>query len=270
MPLLLTLARGAATGLGKRPSARAVLPPVRLTAPPVRIDPARVAAYAEVCGFHPPLRDRDPLPLTYPHVLGFPLTARLMAARDFPLPLMGLVHTSVEIGATALPTLADRPELVVHAEELAPHPRGTQVVVVTQARLDGEAVWTDRSTYLARHRTDRPAPGERPAEPDDLPVLARWELPAGLGRRHARVTGDWNPIHLFPATARPFGFRRAIVHGMWTAARCLAAQPAGVRRFRADFRSPVPLPSTVRYAASGGRFTLRSPAGRLHLSGTAA
>ncbi|MBY8878161.1 MaoC/PaaZ C-terminal domain-containing protein [Actinacidiphila acidipaludis] len=282
MALLLTLALGAVTGVGKRPSPASPLPDVRLTEPGVPIAPARVAAYARVCGFPRPASgdagaagdagDAE-LPLTYPHILGFPLAARIMAARGFPLPLMGLVHTSVDIVAHVRLTVADRPELVVHAAELRSHRRGTEVVMVTEARLAGAVVWTDRSTYLARHAVDETraaapdhADPDGPAAPDGpLPVVDTWRLPADLGRRHARVSGDYNPIHLHPVTARPLGFPRAIVHGMWTVARCAAAAP-GATRITAEFRRPVLLPSTVEYAADGPRFEVRSRAG-LHVTG---
>ena len=180
-----------------------------------------------------------------------------MARRDFPLPLMGLVHTSIEITSR---TAADarRPARTrwSHAEELRPHRRGTEVVVVTEARVGGELVWADRSTYLARHPVRGAAadgtggPGavrrgrRRPRRDEPLPVVERWQLPAGLGRRHARVSGDYNPIHLSALTARPLGFPRAIAHGMWTVARCGAALP-GHRR-PARFRAPVTLPSRGR------------------------
>ncbi|BBA99407.1 putative dehydratase [Actinacidiphila reveromycinica] len=298
MALLLTLGRGALTGIGKRPSAGAALPRLRLAEPEVRIDPARMARYAEVCGYSPAA---DRVPLTYPHILGFPLAARVMAARDFPLPLMGLVHTSIEITAHRPLTVDDRPEIAVHAEELRPHRRGTEAVLVTEARIGGAAVWTDRSTYLARHAADRPpeqhagpeagqvsgpgadgardadADGGRNAEADGgrdsgqdaggaLPAVEEWRLPAGLGRQHARVSGDYNPIHLHALTARPLGFSRAIAHGMWTVARCAAALDL-TERVRAQFRAPVPLPSTVTFAASGDRFELRSHRG-VHLTGS--
>ncbi|NUS12322.1 MAG: hypothetical protein HOY69_13140 [Streptomyces sp.] len=260
---MLTLGRGALTGLAKRPSPGARLAPARFTAPAVRIDPVRAAAYARVCGHEP----ATALPLTYPHVLGFPLAARLMAARAFPLPLLGLVHTSVAISALAPLTAADRPDLSVRTEGLHPHRRGTEVALVTEAHLDGELVWQDVSTYLARHRV----PGREPAEsapPDDggLPVVARWELPGDLGRRHARVSGDYNPIHLYALTARPFGFPRAIVHGMWSVARCAADRPEATA-LTAEFRRPVLLPSTVEYAAADTRFELRSGP-HLHVAGT--
>ncbi|MEU1619040.1 MaoC/PaaZ C-terminal domain-containing protein [Streptomyces sp. NPDC005722] len=284
MPLLLTLARGALTGAGKRPAADAPLPADRLTVPAVRVDPRRLAAYAEVCGFPP----GTGLPLTYPHVLGFPPAARLMARRSFPLPLLGLVHTWIEIVQRRPLLRGDRPGITVHAEELRPHRRGVEVVIVTEASLDGEVVWRDRSGYLARTRTGGATGGGPPAaaytdadvDVDVEPsVVAEWRLPAGLGRRHAAVSGDWNPIHLHPLTARPLGFPRAIAHGMWTVARCAAeAVPAGAETvtLRAEFKAPVLLPATVTYVASGAdasgpgetrSFAVRS-AGRLHLTGT--
>ena len=48
-------------------------------------------------------------------------------------------------------------------------------------------------------------------------------VPGDIGRRYAAVSGDRNPIHLYPLTARAFGFPRAIAHGMWLKARTLAA-----------------------------------------------
>ncbi len=144
---------------------------------------------------------------------------------------------------------------------------------MTELRADGKAVWESRSTYLARHRTDRTdtqaAGPRRERPPAPLPVVAEWRLGGDVGRRYAAVSGDRNPIHLHPLTARPFGFRRAIAHGMWTAARSLAAYgvpPAA--RVRAEFRAPVLLPGAVTYRAEPGRFELRGEDGRVHLTGT--
>ncbi|MFF3252230.1 MaoC family dehydratase [Actinacidiphila glaucinigra] len=281
MPLMLTLARGVLTGLGKHPDAEAPLPAEPATAPAVRVDPRRLAAYAEVCGFPPAER----LPLTYPHILGFPLAARLMARRSFPLPLLGLVHTWIEIVQRRPLLPGDRPDIAVHAEESRPHRRGVEVVMVTEASVGGEVVWRDRSGYLARTRASdaegggTAGGGTTAAAATGLPAVAEWRLPAGLGRRHAAVSGDWNPIHVHPLTARPLGFPRAIAHGMWTVARCAAeAVPADAETvtLRAEFRAPVLLPGTVTYAASDGDawgpgrvrdIAVRS-GDRIHLTGT--
>ncbi|WP_030548335.1 MaoC/PaaZ C-terminal domain-containing protein [Streptomyces albus] len=316
--LMPALGRGVLTGIGKRPSPGAPLPGTRLLLPAARIDAGRVVRYARVCGF----RETDPLPLTYPHILGFPLAARLMGDRAFPLPLLGLVHTGIEITQHRALRPHDRPELTVAIPRLLPHRRGTEAEVVTEARIDGELVWTDRSTYLARHRTaeapeaaeaghgadasgaaetggareSAPAPeSSQSASPapesaapeasapdarasrgdgaDGLPAAAVWQLPAGLGRHHAAVSGDYNPIHLHPLTARPLGFPRAIAHGMWTFARCVAETDASSAErvtVRAEFKAPVLLPSTVVYHRLGAAFELRGgrDGSRLHLTGT--
>jgi acyl dehydratase len=265
------LARGALRSPFKRPAPDAAVPRARLLLPGVRVDLARLAAYERVCGF--PTGEPE-LPVTYPHVLGFPLAMRLMSGRDFPLPLLGLVHTSIEIvRGGALPADGEY-EVSAFVEGLAPHRRGTEATVVTGLRLGGDVVWESRSTYLARHRTEAgpqergvAVAGARGGGP--LPVVAEWSLAEDVGRRYGAVSGDRNPIHLHGLTARLFGFPRAIAHGMWTVARCLAAHgTGGSARVRAGFRAPVLLPGTVSYAAeSGGRFELRGPDGRLHLSG---
>ncbi|MEV6958968.1 MaoC/PaaZ C-terminal domain-containing protein [Streptomyces sp. NPDC051207] len=275
------LARGALLSPFRRPRPDADFPRARLVLPGLRVDQARLAAYERVCGF--PTGD-DALPVTYPHVLGFPLAMRLMSDRAFPLPLLGLVHTSIEITRRTRLTTADPYELAVHVEGLAPHRRGTEAAVVTEARVAGQVVWESRSTYLARHggpggaetETSRESygrgePGESagPAQPPSpLPPLTHWRLGADVGRRYGAASGDRNPIHLHPLTARLFGFPRPVAHGMWTVARCLAEHgtPDAVA-VRARFRAPVLLPGTVTYAARDGRFELRGGE-RRHVSGT--
>ncbi|MBV7696912.1 MaoC/PaaZ C-terminal domain-containing protein [Streptomyces sp. TRM70350] len=260
----LPLVTGALRSPFKRPRPDAEFPRTRLVRSGVRVDLARLAAYERLCGFP---TGEDGLPLTYPHVLAFPLAMRLMSGRDFPLPLLGLVHTSIDLTRHTALSATGAYELAVHIAGLAPHRRGTEATVVTEALAGGEVVWESRSTYLARHRTDA-VPPAAPQERKPLPAGTEWRLGADIGRRYAAVSGDRNPIHLHPLTARLFGFPRPIAHGMWTVARCLAAHgtPEAVL-VRAEFRAPVPLPGTVEYAAEGGRFELRR-GDRLHVSGT--
>ncbi|MBO1337774.1 MaoC family dehydratase [Streptomyces sp. VRA16 Mangrove soil] len=261
--------RGAALSPFKRhPRPDAPLPGTAARLPDLQVTAEHLAAYERVCAFP---TGHAGLPVTYPHVLGFPLAMRLMSARRFPLPLLGLVHTSIEITQRQDLDPATRYELTVRIPELRPHHRGTQAAVSTELRAaDGAAtpVWESTSTYLARHRTTTPAPpATEPGTP--LPPLAEWHLPGDLGRRYGAASGDRNPIHLHPLTARVFGFPRAIAHGMWTVARCLAEfGAAGPVRVQTRFKAPVLLPGTVVYAAEGPAFALRAARGdRVHVTG---
>ena len=91
------------------------------------------------------------------------------------------------------------------------------------------------------------------------------------------MSGDHNPIHLYPLTAKALGFRRQIAHGMWSLARCVAALenrlPDAVT-VDAAFKKPIFLPGTVAVRAGRrgrrGRlaFALTSPkSGAPHLVG---
>ena len=55
-----------------------------------------------------------------------------------------------------------------------------------------------------------------------------------------------NPIHLSAPSAKLFGFRQAIAHGLWTKARALAAmlprQPIEKAEVTVEFKTPLYLP----------------------------
>jgi acyl dehydratase len=115
-----------------------------------------------------------------------------------------------------------------------------------------------------------------------VPGRVTWRLSGDLGRRYAAVSGDHNPIHLYPLTAKALGFPRQIAHGMWSLARCVAALenrlPDAVT-VEAAFKKPIFLPGTVAFGqepvrgGTGGTddgivFALTSPkSGAPHLVG---
>lgn len=252
------------------------LPDLELVLPDLEVDRGRLADYDRVCGF----RLRDALPSTYPHVLCFPLAVQLMSEPAFPFALPGLVHIANRI-IQHRPVLADEPlTLRVRANDLRPHPKGRQFDIVAEARRDDQVVWEGASTYLRRGggdgaSTESPAgPAPRDGPEVDTPRVI-WEVPADAGRRYAAVSGDRNPIHLHPLTARLFGFPRQIAHGMWTKARCLAALEGRLPdslRVAVAFKKPLVLPGRVAFVDRGDgddwRFAARDPgSGKPYLFG---
>jgi acyl dehydratase len=224
----------------------------------VRIDPEHVSQYARVCGFSADgSGPGDVLPATYPHLLAFPLHLALMTDGRFPLGAIGLVHVRNRITQHRPIRMDELLELRVRATPLEDHPRGQTFSLVSEARAGEELVWEERSTMLHREQhTDsaaqRAEAGENGPLSGSLTPVAEWRLPEDLGRRYAAVSGDRNPIHLHPLSARAFGFPRAIAHGMWTKARCLAALQERDDAFSIDvrFRKPILLPSTVSFASA--------------------
>jgi acyl dehydratase len=255
------------------------------------VDAERVAAYARVCGFGV----RDEAPATYPHLLAFPLQLDLMTGRDFPFSVLGMVHVANRIELLAPIPVGSELDVRVWAKDLRGHHRGTQMDLMAEAELGGEAVYRACSTYLHREPRDGESSDDGPkiagddgddasreeaAPSNSEPVFptAEWRLPADLGRRYASVSGDRNPIHMHGLTARLFGFPGAIVHGMWTKARCLAAFEGRLPdtfAIEIEFRAPLRIPGRVTFLSGRSvedwMFEVRSRGGeRSHAAGAIA
>jgi acyl dehydratase len=270
---LLRAALPSVPGIGSLPGVRksgADAGTLTVTRPPIAIERYHMEAYAEVCGF--PVKDTAPL--TYPHLLAFPLHMALMTDPAFPAPAIGTVHLENSITQHRPLAVGETLEVVAAVGPAKPHPKGQVFEFVTTVHVGDRVVWESTSTYLRRGRGDDSASrGLRlPTVPPGDTV---WRLPADLGRRYAGVSGDYNPIHLYPLTARALGFKRQIAHGMWTKARSVAALenrlPAAVR-VDVAFRKPVFLPGKVAFGAEqvddGYAFTLTKPGSdTVHLVG---
>jgi hypothetical protein len=240
--------------------------------PTVTAERSHVAAYASVCGF--PVKDT--LPLTYPHLLAFPLHMAIMTSPEFPYPAVGTVHLENSITAHRAIGVEEPLDVTVRAEPPRPHAKGRTVDFVAEVRAGDELVWESTSRYLRRGRGNADAPAGL-SFPEHPAGTVQWRLPADLGRRYAAVSGDHNPIHLYPWTAKALGFPRQIAHGMWSKARCVAAVenrlPEAVT-VEVAFRKPILLPGTVAFGLASGdgghAFALTRPKdGSPHLLGRA-
>lgn len=268
----LTLYRRAL--LGKKHSGEKKLPAVAVSLRDQHADPKRLELFNQACGY---LSGRE-LPAVYPHLLAFPLHLELMTTdQGFPFPLLGTVHIANSF--TRYRPISINESLDIHCRfgELEAHDKGTAFSVITEVTVKGKKVWESTSTMLSRH----PVPGgdKKEAVPeDDLKNATRetWHVPSNMGRRYGAASGDRNPIHLWPLTAKAFGFPRHIVHGMWTKSHALAklAPQIGSRPFTVAvaFKLPLFLPADVtflqRQDASGIRFDVRDKdAVKPHLKG---
>src|SRR3954451_7342273 len=233
----------------------------------------QVRAYAAVCGFPA----KDAAPLTFAHVLAFPLHMAVMASPDFPFPAIGTIHLANSITQHRPVMIGEPLQVNVHASAPRSHPKGSVVDLLVAVVADGETVWESTSTYLRRGKaaTVSTRSNDGHGSTDVVPGRATWRLAGDVGRRYAAVSGDHNPIHLYPLTAKALGFPRQIAHGMWSLARCVAALenrlPDAVT-VDAEFKKPILLPGTVAFGQDpvddGLAFALTSPkSGAPHLIG---
>ena len=219
------------------------------------------------------------LPLLYVHAMAMPLHMAIMVHPKFPIRLLGLVHWANQ--AESLKPIAPDAALDFECtlDGITASERGQMFEIHTNVKVAGEVVWREISTFLAPERKKKSSKERHAAdgEPAWGPVKEQWAVAGNAGRKFAGPSGDWNPIHVSAFTAKMFGYPKAIAHGMFSAARCLAllqaGQPLG-KPVRLDlrFKRPLLIPGEVAlHTATDGDatlFVLRVlPSGEPHIEG---
>jgi acyl dehydratase len=230
-----------------------------------RIDTAQLRRYRGALGF-----EGDAVPLTWWYLPAQRAQVATMLDDAFPFRLPGAVHTANLLRAHAAPDPAAPLLLSTSVTVQPPADNGAVLALLeTRGEQDGRPVFDCASTYLmvrGRARKD----GRPPQAP--LPAQAGWEVGARCGRRYAKLSGDWNPIHLWAWSARLMGMRQPIIHGMHSLARaCAELERLHGRRvgeLEARFRAPVPLGSSLSLGADpdAGSFTVARE-GRIAVGG---
>lgn len=246
-PSMLPLFAKAVLRANIKPGKNPVLPNIGARLNDVIADSKHLNSYRKVCGFEA----NGTLPITYPHMHAHPLFMTLLMDSRFPFPAMGLVHVRNRI--TQFRRIAEKEQLDIECSfgDLTKTDNGFEFSIITQVSTAGEQVWESESFML--FRTGGGSKGKKKAQPavEAATDVSEWKVPGDIGRRYGAVSGDRNPIHLYPLTAKLFGFKRHIAHGMWSKARCLAELDNQLpeKPFTVDvsFKLPLFIPATVKF-----------------------
>ena len=249
------------------------IPQSTLEVAALTIDPAALTRYRNFVG------STENFPLSYAYVLAQPAHFHLINQPEFPVRAVGLVHAEnhIQLFGPLDPARPIALSVAVSGDHV--RRRGREFTLRTLFKQDGQTLVTMESGCFTRvrgaPRGEHAAAAEAPPPPAQAcEQVAAVPFAANFGRRYARVSGDYNPIHLAGWLARPFGFRRAIAHGVGIMARIDAelgsADRTATRELRIRFRRPVELPSATvlhRCRTQAGAFVLLDAHGRELVSG---
>ena len=219
----------------------------------VRIPAGRVSRYVEVCGTTGSV---PAVPSLFPQVFAMPLHLKILTARAFAVRPLGIVHLRNVVRQKAEVPLDRALDIETGLVARREVDIGQEYVISTRCLVDGEVPWEAATTFVVRRPTSelrsRPArpPSVKGTMPDFEPVAVA--AAEDIGRRYARCSGDYNPIHWNERTAGWFGFRKAIAHGMWSLAATLVAAKRDVYQrpieIEARFSAPIYLPAELLVA----------------------
>ena len=214
-----------------------------------RIDADHVRRYSDAFGFPP-----GPVPLTYLYLLAQRAQLATMLDPAIPFRIVGLIHVSNDL-AMHCEVRTDAPLMLVTTLSM-PQPGdngAVECVLETVANADGKTVFTCTSRYLIKRGKRGRHASATPTVAPVGDIVGEWVVTADAGRRYAALSGDWNPIHLWPWSARLMGMHAPIIHGMETMARvCAAFEQSTNRRVTSltcCFKRAVPLGASATLLA---------------------
>lgn len=203
------------------------------------------------------LPSSNSLPVLYPHVMAGSMHMNMLSHKSFPIRLLGAVHLKNRI-IQSKPIAIDQ-VMDIHSEiggyRLVE--KGVEFDFTTRVKADNETVWDEVSTYFMAGKfggKDNPS-AESSFELTKLEASeekGQWHVPANRGKAYAKITGDYNPIHMSSLAAKLFGFKRDIAHGFGVLAQAielsgLVSEETQQNTLQVDviFKGPVFLDSNV-------------------------
>ena len=222
------------------------------------LDQGHIAQYKRFFAF----ADNNDVPLTYYYLLSQRAQMAAMLDRAFTFPIPGVVHIAnamqlVDEACSASPFLI---EVDVHQ---MPFLKGEKIFVEFDVRFKqgGITKILCSSRYLVR-RGKSPAPplNEDLSKFGERRTVANVVLQSDIGRRYARLSGDLNPIHLWPWSAKFLGFKQPIAHGMYlvgmTEASLKLEQNVPIKRIHVRFINPAVIPGDLEISKAHETFQL--------------
>jgi len=210
-------------------NAQVGLPKIDASWQGVKADPQALKQYHQTLN----LEQNQNLPLLYPHVLAGGMHMQMLTHKHFPIGLLGAVHLKNRINQTR-PIQADE-KMDIHCKlgQWRVTDKGLEFDFSTQVIINSHLVWSENSTYFKRGRFSQNNSSKGPHDNSTsvelntilaVKPLNHWLIPKNRGKTYAKISGDYNPIHISKTLAKLFGLKRDIAHGFGILAQAIACE----------------------------------------------
>lgn len=210
----------------------------------IRIDTRQLSRYNRYFAF-----SDNEIPLPFWFVFSQPAQLALFNLPQFPASVVGLVHTGLVIEKHRPGQVDDEYQVSLSVQSCEKTDKGLKISLHIVIQSNGEKVISLQSDYLSPSRDRKAGKPKSNARPFDTSEARKVEYDVRKARKYARISGDYNPIHLSSALARLFGFRQPILHGMYSVASLYAysykRNIGSDKQMRVKFKRPLFLPQSA-------------------------
>ncbi len=203
--------------------------------------------YKKICGFSK--NEADIVPISYLQSLFIGLFGKYIISSYFPITPLGLIHTFQSFEQKRAIKNSESIDLSCSLIEVNKTQKGIETTFKLDVVSNDEIVWEGLSIFLTKTKKKKK---KRLSKKEEI-ILEKKDtidVPKGTGLKYAKVSGDYNPHHLYATLAKVFGFKKAIAHGMWSLGSVIASidktYPLDEKcKIEAFFKLPIFMPATT-------------------------
>ena len=206
---------------------------------------------------------------SYVFVLGYRFLGQLLLQANIPSKLAGLIHLSTQFKfvnphdfnqdfdvKVTLTGFRQSSKGILYSFKTSLYQKGVKTIENANRVLD-------KSPTYKSSKVASVADSQEVTEQVSYQVIADHSVSLDTAWRYAKLSGDFNPIHLHNLSAKLFGLPNALIHGMynlhWSLAQIDSAQLANWQSIKVSFNRPCYLPNTMSLVSTEiGEYSLYS------------
>ena len=185
-------------------------------------------------------------------VQAFPYIVQTLVKSAIPSRLIGLVHLSAHITQHSRHDFSRPSEIEVTMAKAENTEKGIAYHVVCQFMQQGKKTLMNENVFLAKANIKSQSKVGMLTNLDDgrsSQIIADHKVTAELAWQYAKLSKDFNPIHINPWLAKLLGMKTSLIHGMynchWALSRLSSDMLASSDVIRVEFKRPCFLPSDI-------------------------
>ena len=192
---------------------------------------------------------------SYAFVLGYRFLGQLLLQANIPSKLAGLIHLSSQFTYVSEHDFSKDCDVEVTLTGFRQSSKGILYSFKTVLFQRGIKTLENTNMVLDKspHYKSNKAKSKGNWEQASYDVIAKLPVTIDTAWRYAKLSGDFNPIHLHKLSAKALGLPNALIHGMynshWSLAQLDTSMLKNWQSIKVGFNRPCYLPSNISLVA---------------------